>query len=541
MEQGGSKHHVQPRELPANDPTPLFPLDYGMLESNITNNFWPSFTLEDFEAFLSEEYPREATIQEGALPSTTIHANRAVDPDADSMRGAKSDSDLFDMIRSLSTTDEAGPITALGHPVDGLTQPADTVREHEEDQPGPSALRGDQPTKTTTATTPACELDDLLIKTKLMQCNQSVAQIHQACDAMNMACDAMNMAIQQLMDLDVEPSEVDCAREPTQHVTEQNTSINQRGDATNAYTSQTLPQNNCFVTGIIPVRNTPTADKRTQRKLLPKPAMTESILAATWILRLAPAKELCRQGTKIKDVLLEPKALDGTLVSAMVRLLRETEYQTSHYRSTKNQRHYVSPNSYVASSDTDEEISVQYFKNSTTPYDIALCKMVVVPVLMEQGWSAYAVDLEHRVISIMDPFFMEASGNAPRPPHDCAAHLILRETVKCMYNITHDQSLLEGGWSIHIHVVGEPKCMPHDTAIYALYCHRWFEGRPKDQEPMDVSGFVFDELQSKQARRDLAFQLIHMNENKGYVPEALSRGIRACVPASRALLGSANQ
>ncbi|TVU05595.1 hypothetical protein EJB05_48763, partial [Eragrostis curvula] len=258
--------------------------------------------------------------------------------------------------------------------------------------------------------------------------------------------------------------------------------------------------------------------------------------ACTWVNRVATDKELAKEwvavtakspiritGARFRDMLLRNSNLDITTVAAIVRLFREIDVLMSQHGDIKPNKHYVSPEwaEYITGVSQDDETSTQFFRSDNYIYQTRMADMIMVPVRTQTGWACYSIDIESKVLTVLDPLLVQTSPQEVFMLHESKAKLVLAQAVKCMAKFKCQNDLLKYKWSIKIQVVDSPKCEPWDSSIYALNCMRWFERRNQNFAELDISTVHMDMNAGFHTRIDFAFKVLHMSANKAKLPAGL--------------------
>ncbi|TVU14676.1 hypothetical protein EJB05_38160 [Eragrostis curvula] len=249
---------------------------------------------------------------------------------------------------------------------------------------------------------------------------------------------------------------------------------------------------------------------------------TEKDLAREWVV--VPAKSPIRiTGARFRDVLLRNSNLDITAVAAIVRLFREIEVLMNQHGEIKPNKHYVTPEwaEYITGVSLDDETTKQFFKSDSSIYQTRMVDMIMVPVRTLTGWACYSIDIESRVLTVLDPLLLQDSPQEFFSFHETKAKLVLGQAVKCMAQFTGQSDLLDHKWCFKIQVLDSPKCEPWDSAIYALNCMRWFERRNQNFAELDISTVHMDTTAGFYTRVDFAFKMLHMSANKAKLPAGL--------------------
>ena len=144
---------------------------------------------------------------------------------------------------------------------------------------------------------------------------------------------------------------------------------------------------------------------------------------------------------------------------------------------------------YIRSANADPNVSMQYFKNTPSTYEIANCNtvttsfchipigpgnlsatyrspsffwssymQVLIPVHTGHGWSCYAVDTSINRLTVLDPMLI-GGGNSERMKwHEDTSRKVLQESVGCMEVICNNLTPMNSKWQVNIQVADEPKC-----------------------------------------------------------------------------------
>lgn len=198
-------------------------------------------------------------------------------------------------------------------------------------------------------------------------------------------------------------------------------------------------------------------------------------------------------------------------------MLREFERNMMAHRANIAARHYIPPEwtSYVTQPNYEGHISLQYFKSSPIGYDLSTCTLLLAPVRVGQGWSCYALNIESRTLTVMDPLLKEEGGTIRTKWHEMTARKVLQEAMRCFDCVRRVATEENTRWKVTIQMMPEEKCSVWDTGIYTITCMRWYAPE------VNVSIVTLDERTAYETRKQLAQDLIHMECNRAHQPHRL--------------------
>ncbi|XBI06457.1 hypothetical protein VPH35_134469 [Triticum aestivum] len=206
--------------------------------------------------------------------------------------------------------------------------------------------------------------------------------------------------------------------------------------------------------------------------------LTKPQISRIWFTH-AVTRYISISGVVILDELVRDSILDHELCSIIIRCLTQIDRNYLYFEEPV-WRHFLEADfsTIVLSGQLPWEVkSIQdQFYGQNVPYHIGNCRMFIIPALLQHGWCAYAWDMKHKCIHVLDPIACSNGYTNLKFMHEAVADKLHVSLFTCFFKFFTDWHTECIDWTKNYETITYEKITRSESGAAMIHMIRNFDG-----------------------------------------------------------------